>query len=268
MKPIDYFALHPVFRLEDFAAAHRSGSRLRPDSTLAAVKQHVRAGNLLRVRRGVYVVVPRGRTPGDVAVNPYVLAGQLAPDAVVAYHGALQFYGKAHSLTWRVPFLTATRTKPFEFRGTEFIPVPVPPPLLALPDLGGGVVEKPRGGAVVRVTTLERTLVDVLDAPRHGGGWEEIWRSLESVEFFDLDAVVDYAFKLQSAVTVAKVGFYLEQHSEELMVEDRHLERLREHAPRRPMYLERGKRESGKLLSRWNLVVPERVLQRSWAEVA
>jgi hypothetical protein len=34
------------------------------------------------------------------------------------------------------------------------------------------------------------------------------------------------------------------------------------------MYLERGKRESGKLLARWNLVVPERVLNRPWAEVA
>jgi predicted transcriptional regulator of viral defense system len=124
-----------------------------------------------------------------------------------------------------------------------------------------------RDRGAVRVTTLERTLVDVLDAPRHGGGWEEIWRSLESVEFFDLDAVTDYAFKLQSAVTVAKVGFYLEQHSEELMVEQRHLDRLRERVPRRPTYLERAKREPGKLLSRWNLIVPVRILERSWAEV-
>ena len=76
------------------------------------------------------------------------------------------------------------------------------------------------------MTTLERTLVDVLDAPRHGGGWEEIWRSLESVEFFDVDAVTDYALKLGSAVTVAKVGFFLEQHREELMLEESHLERL------------------------------------------
>jgi len=87
------------------------------------------------------------------------------------------------------------------------------------------------------------------------------------VEFFDLDAVIDYAFKLESAVTVAKVGFYLEQHREELMVDDHHLDRLRERVPRQPMYLERGKREPGKLLSRWNLVVPERILNRGWAEV-
>jgi predicted transcriptional regulator of viral defense system len=267
MKPLDYFATHPVFRLQDFAAAHQSGGSLKPSSSLAIVKQHVRAGNLLHVRRGIYAVIQRGQTPDSTVVDPYVLASNLAPDAVVAYHGALQLHGKAHSLTRRIPFLTATRAKFFEFRGTEFLPVPLPPPLRTLPDLGGGVVEKPRDGASARVTTLERTLVDVLDAPRHGGGWEEIWRSLESVEFFDLDTVIDYTFKLASAVTVAKVGFYLEQHREELMVEEQHLERLREHAPRHPMYLERGKRESGKLLKHWNLVVPERVLDRSWAEV-
>ncbi len=267
MKPIDYFASHPVFRLEDFAAAHQAGDRLQPSSSLAIVKKHVQAGNLLRVRRGVYAVVPRGQTPDSLVVDPYVLATHSTPDAVVAYHGALQFHGKAHSLSRRVPFLTATTARAFDFRGTELVPVPVPPPLRALSDLGGGVILKTRDGSSVRVTTLERTLVDVLDVPRHGGGWEEIWRSLESVEFFDLDAVIEYAFKLASAVTVAKVGFYLEQHREELMVEDHHLERLRARAPKRPMYLERGKREPGKLLSGWNLVVPQRVLDRSWAEV-
>jgi len=268
MKPVDYFATHPLFRFEEFVSAHQDGGACKPTASLAALKQHVRAGNLLRVHRGVYAVVPRGQNPETLIVDPYLLASHLAPDAVVAYHGALQFHGKAHSLSHRVPFLTCTKVKPFGFRGSEFVPVPVPPPLRTLPDLGGGIVEKIRDGVPVRVTTLERSLVDVLDAPRHGGGWEEIWRSLESVEFFDIDAVTDYVLKLDSAVAVAKVGFYLEQHREELMVEDRHLDRLREHVPARPMYLERGKRESGKLLSRWNLVVPERVLNRVWAEVA
>ena len=42
----------------------------------------------------------------------------------------------------------------------------------------GGVLEQTHAGGRVRVTTLERTLVDVLDASNHGGGWEEIWRLL------------------------------------------------------------------------------------------
>ena len=267
MKPVDYFATHAVFRFEDFVSAHQAGGGRKASASMATLKQHVRAGNLLRVRRGLYAVVPRGQTPETVRVDPYVLATHLAPDAVVAYHGALQFHGKAHSLSRRVPYLTCTHAKPFTFRGSDFVPVAFPPPLRARADLGGGIVEQPRDGARVRVTSLERTLVDVLDMPRHGGGWEEIWRSLESVEFFDLDAVAEHALALHSAVTVAKVGFYLEQHRAALMVEDRHLDRLRPHAPARPMYLERGTREPGKLVPGWNLVVPERVLGRTWAEV-
>jgi len=268
MKPVAYFATHPVFRFEDFASTHREGNARKSTASLSALKQHVRAGNLLRVRRALYAVVPRGLTPETVVVDPCALASHLAPDAVVAYHAALQFHGKAHSISRRYQFLTRTRVKPFTFRGSEFVPVPVPPPLRTLPGSGGGIVEQPRDDVSVRVTTLERTLVDVLDAPRHGGGWEEIWRSLESVEFFDLDAVTDYVLTLDSRVTVAKVGFYLEQHREQLMVEDRHLDRLRAHAPSHPMYLERGKSAPGNLLRRWNLVVPERVLNRTWAEVA
>jgi hypothetical protein len=41
-----------------------------------------------------------------------------------------------------------------------------------LPDLGGGVVERPHAGDVFRVTTVERSFVDVLDAPERRGGWE------------------------------------------------------------------------------------------------
>ena len=118
----------------------------------------------------------------------------------------------------------------------------------------------------MRVTTLERTLVDVLDAPQHGGDWEEVWRSLESVEFFDLDAVVAYALQLGSALTVARVGFYLSQHREALMVDEGHLRELRARAPAQPRYLD-GRREPGKLVQPWNLVVPARVLRREWAEV-
>jgi predicted transcriptional regulator of viral defense system len=268
MKPADYLATHAVFRLEDFASWYERDGRHRRGSTLAVLKQHVAAGNLLRVRRGIYARVARGVPPDRAVVDAYALTTHLAQDAVVAYHAALQFHGKAHSVYRRYPFLTTTSVKPLAFRGNEFVPVQVAPALRSLPLWGGGIVGSIRDGVPVRVTTLERSLVDVLDAPRHGGGWEEVWRSLESVEFFDLDAVTDYVLALDSAVAVAKVGFYLEQHREQLMVEDRHLERLRAHAPAQPVYLERAKREPGRLQAGWNLIVPERVLTRAWADVA
>ena len=116
----------------------------------------------------------------------------------------------------------------------------------------------------MRVASLERTLVDVLNRPRYPGGWEEVWRSLESVAFFDLDRVVQYALLQDNATTVARVGFFLEQHRDVLVVDETHLARLRHHRPRRPHHLDRSKR-GGRLPPDWNLMVPTEVMERSWA---
>ena len=262
-----FAATHPVFTHEEYVAAygrHPDRSRRTADSLLL---QHTKAGTILRVRRGLYAAIPPGATPDTFQVDPFLLASKLAPDATVAYHAALQFRGKSYSIWNRFTVLSRAHVRALTFQGSEFATVRPPRALAQLPDLGGGIVSEPYAGGAVRVTTFERTLVDVLDAPDLGGGWEEIWRSLEMVEYFDLDAVVAYALKLRSSVTTARVGFFLEQHREPLSVEERHLHALRELAPRQPSYLER-RREAGRLVKSWNLVVPERVLNRAWAEVA
>jgi predicted transcriptional regulator of viral defense system len=265
-RPADFFARHPVFRYDEFVAAHAErGGRSRQTSA-SVLKQRVASGGLLHLRRGLYAVVPRDADPASHPVDPYLVATQLADDAVVAYHAALQFHGKTYSSWSRFDYLTRARQRRFAFRDMEFVPVQAAAALRERPDLGGGVVEHRHSGGVARVATLERTLVDVLDAPERCGGWEEIWRSLEMVEYFDLAAVLGYLRLLGSALTAARVGFFLEQHREPLMVEARHLDALRELAPAQPRYLD-ARREPGKLVKGWNLVVPERVLGRSWAAV-
>lgn len=266
VKPTDFFARHPVFRYDEFLAAHaRRGGRSRHTSA-SVLKQHVAAGRLLHLRRGLYASVPRGVDPTSHAIDPYLVATQLADDAVVAWHAALQFHGRAYSVWSRFHYATRVRQRRFVFRDLEFVPVQVPVALRNCVDLGGGVAEHRHAGGLARVATLERTLVDVLDAPERSGGWEEVWRSLEMVEYYDLDAVLSYTRLLGSALTAARVGFFLEKHRESLMVEAQHLAAFRELTPAQPRYLD-SRREPGKLVKDWNLIVPERVLTRSWAAV-
>jgi predicted transcriptional regulator of viral defense system len=130
-----------------------------------------------------------------------------------------------------------------------------------------GVLCQRRSGSELRVTGLERTLVDVLDRPDLTGSWEEIWRSLESVEFFDIEQVIEYVLLLENSTTAAKVGFFLDQHREELMLDDVHLKPLQKLRPRQPHYLNRGKRLGCRWVKKWNLMVPEEILNQSGGEV-
>lgn len=266
MRTVDYFEANPVFSHAEFVAAHTAGGRSAYTSN-NLLARHLASGRLIRVRRGLYAVVPRGVDPDKATVDPYLLASRLTDDAVVAYHAALQFHGKTYSVWRRFHYLTGKRARPFSFRGMEFVPVQAPSTVRSLPQWGGGILEVSHAGGKVRVATLERTLVDVLDMPDKCGGWEEIWRSLEMVEFFDLDAVIAYATALGSSLTIARVGFFLEQHRDELMVTDNHLAMLHPYTPKQPRYFDSA-RLSGQLMSQWNLIVPEAVLNRSWEETA
>jgi predicted transcriptional regulator of viral defense system len=191
----------------------------------------------------------------------------MTEDAVLGYHTALEFHGRAYSSQRRLVYLTCRRSLPAVFRDYEFRPARMPAALVSQGEQDFGVVTAERAGLRVRVTSLERTLVDVLDRPKLSGSWEEIWRSLESVEYWNLDEVIHYALLLRNSTTVAKVGFFLSQHRERLLVSDAHLDRLRVHRPRAVHYLARRERNGGELVPEWNLVVPQEIIERAWGEV-
>jgi predicted transcriptional regulator of viral defense system len=220
MTSAEFFESHPVFTRQEFAAACAPVTRTSPRTADSLLRRYLTEGGLLRVRGGVYAVVPPRIDPARAPVDPYLIATKLVPNAVVAYHAALQFWGNACSVWHRFHYVTHTSTRQFRFRDLQFVPVQGPRALRRPEDRQIGVSEVRHGGGVVRVTSLERTLVDVLDAPAYAGGWEEIWRSLEMVEFFDLEAVVAYALTLGSALTIARLGFFLEQRRDTLMVDD------------------------------------------------
>jgi predicted transcriptional regulator of viral defense system len=264
----DFFALHPVFRLAELRR-HLDETRSPGDRAAEALlRYHVKAGHLVKPFRGVYAVVPAGYEPETVPVDAFLLACALAPDAVLAYHAALQFHGRAYSVGQEYRFMSQRRVAPLEFRGARYVSCPFPMMLVVMGKERLFVEEQAYAGGTARVTSLERTLVDVLDRPDLGGGWEEIWRSLDSVEYFDLDQVVTYTLAHENATLVAKVGFYLEQHRERLMVEDSWLDVLKSHVPEDPRYLQRKPRSGGRLVQPWNLIVPELVLNQAWEEIS
>lgn len=266
MKPQDFFAGHPVFTHEEFAAflsARGSRNRKTRESILS---HYIKTERILRVRRGLYLSITLGLSPEQCPVDPYLLAAKMAPDAVLAYHTALELHGKAYSVFEEFVFLTCSRTRPLSFRGQRYRGVAFPSKLAEKGRMSLGTMSVERSGLEIRVTSLERTLVDLLDRPSLGGTWEEIWRSLETVEFFDLDEVVEYSMSLENATTAAKVGFFLDQHRDTLMPDEAHLDRLRLLKPAQPHYMSRADGKTGRLVRDWNLIVPAEIVERRWEE--
>jgi predicted transcriptional regulator of viral defense system len=262
-----FLRTHPVFTGEELSRHLASRGHVGPRAREALLAYYRKAGRIVRVRRGLYAVVPPGSDADTYPVDHFLVAAKLTSDAVLSHHTALEFFGRAYSVHHRFIYSAGRPLSPVTFRAHVFQGANFPAALVRARQENTGVVAAERAGLPIRVTNLERTLVDVLERQDLGGSWEEIWRSLESVEFFDLDQVVAYTRLVANATTAAKVGFFLHQHRAPLMVEDRHLDALRNLRPRQPHYLDRTRRKPGRLVPEWNLVVPGDVLDRAWGEV-
>jgi predicted transcriptional regulator of viral defense system len=261
-----FFLKHPVFTIEEFKIFHakRKVKGLRAAESLLAY--YHKTGKLQHLRRGLFAVVPPGEHAAEFTPDPFLVAARMSVDAVLVHHTALEFCGRAYSVFNHFTYQTSAAVRPLTFRNWRFRAVPVPISLSHGNHANFGVIAAERNGMGVKVASLERTLVDVMDCPRHSGSWEEIWRSLESVEFFDLNQVLEYVKLLSNATTAAKVGFFLEQNKDRLMVDDKYLEALQELRPRQPHYLNR-KQHNGRLLNAWNLIIPEEIINRQWQEI-
>ena len=226
---------------------------------------HLQQGHILRIRRGLYYTIPKGADAETHPLDPYLIASKMADDAVLAYHTSLGFHGRLHSVRTDFIYITREKLKPvFVLRNNTFKRLSTPKGTLVNPDFGVECIDYQ--GCKIRVTTLERTFVDILDRPSLINNWEEIWRSLESIEYLNLQQVLAYAKLLNHATTYARIAFFLDQHRDTLSLSEKDLITFDKFMPKKPHYLDPHNKESNQLIARWNLIVPKSLLQRTWEE--
>lgn len=261
---VEAFLSHnQIFTTEEIRAALRT---TKNNSTLDnLLAYHLRQDHIIRIRRGLYYTIPRGADVKTHPIDPYLIASKMTADATLAYHTSLGFHGKLYSVRTDFIYITHKKLKPsFVFRNNTFKGVSIPKRTLAIPDFGIEFIDY--HGCKIRVTSLERTFVDILDRPSLISNWEEIWRSLESIEYFNLQQVLTYAKLLNNATTYARVAFFLDQHRDTLGLSEEDLSTFDQFMPKTPHYLDHHNKGPNQLITRWNLIVPKSLFQRTWEE--
>jgi predicted transcriptional regulator of viral defense system len=268
MELLRFFEQHPVFTHGEFVSFLKTQGTSNPHTQRELLAYHLKKRHVIRIRRGFYGTIPPSfrNSASNYPIDPFLIAGRITEDAVLAYHTALDFHGVSYSVYHRFTFMSQQKVRPFIYQ-CNFICLSFPRILCKQNKTHFEVIIADRQGLNIKVTSLERTIVDVLDQPNYAGGFEEIWQSAAHIHILNLNKVVEYALLLNNATSIAKLGFFLEEHKELLSVDEDILKALQEKIPNNIHYLERHKRESGKLIKRWNLVVPHSIIKRTWEEL-
>ncbi|MBS3814660.1 transcriptional regulator [Candidatus Bipolaricaulota bacterium] len=267
MKLKEFFSKHPVFtrkEMKQFLSRKGSDDQQTLEQT---INYHLKAGNIGQVKRGLFYHIPPGYNSENYPVDMMLVAAKMREDAVLAYHTAMDIRGQSHSAFQTYYFLTkkAKNTRTIDFRNSTFQPLNHPSPLQKRNDEFYLVDNYDRKGLKINVTSLERTIVDALNRPDLCGGWEEIWRSFQSIGYLRGEELIGYISKLGNETTAARTGFFLENRRDELGVKEETLQKLEDYLPDNPRYLDHKER-GGTLIKRWKLIVPDYVLHKDWEE--
>lgn len=196
---------------------------------------------------------------------PDLVATKMAPDAVVSHHSALDYWGISYSMWFDAVYSATDPPPPMVYGAMYYRGVRFPERLVASGREHSGVVEEAYAGGTVRVTTMERTLVDILATPDLGGSWDEIWQSLARADRIDLETVATYCELVDGGVALrAKVGFFLDQHREQWGIDDHALAPLRPPDRPAPFYLDPASHSRCRYVPQWNVMAPVEVLERQW----
>ena len=252
----DFLESHRIFSLTEFSEVLQREKPRSRDAIDAYLRRLRMKGRIGRIRRELYYAVPKGESPDSCFVDLGLAASRMASDATIAYLTALEYHTGTPIPSWnRVFFLSEEKIRPADFEGIQLTPCRIPASLVKKGCSNAFTNTTDWMGFEVRVTNMERSLVDAFDRLRLCGGWQQIASLLERLPTINLEKILRYLDDLNNPTTTAKVGWYLNSRKRLFDRRSSEFRSFRSRLPAQPRYLIPGQR-GGTLVRDWKLIVP------------
>jgi predicted transcriptional regulator of viral defense system len=202
--------------------------------------------------RGLYAIIGGS---ADATVGDPIKTVQAAEGATVvfAYGTALLVHGLSRYGRLAEYYVASVNKRKPKRMGTimlRFVKIPAQEEM--------GVTDVRRAQGSVRLTDLERTLIDCVHRPKYAQGWENVVHALRRARGVKASRMIEYVKHYRTPSLVAKIGWIIEQECKRWKATNGDLLSLRAYLPRSPVNFFRG--GGGALNRTWRLYVPKGVL--------
>ncbi len=207
------------------------------------ISRYLEKGYIERVRRDLYAVISL-ETEQPIP-NRYQIASVVAEDACVSHHSAFEYYGYANQVFYEMYIATKKRVRDFSYDGIDYHCIPQCAET-GIEDTGMGV----------RVTSLERTVVDSMADFKKIGGLEELLRCLMMVPSLSSEKLLECLEAYGLGRLYQEAGYILESFRDDLNLPESFFRECEKHMPASKSYLT-SPEDKYPLCSRWDLYAPE-----------
>ena len=199
-----------------------------------------------KVRKNIYSVV--NPTTGQLVATRYQIACAITDTAYISHHSAFEYYGVANQVFYEVYVSSETRFNHFDYDNVTYKYV--------ASRMKEGIVEA-KNTTGVRITDLERTVIDSIRDFNKIGGFEELLNCLEGVHYLDETKLKRYLDIYNTQGLYQRVGYILRHYSKEMQLSREFVEYCKSKIGKSRRYLVSEAKENSYYNSEWELMVPE-----------
>ena len=199
MKYLDKLSQIKVFNFNDLF-------KLIGDENLSRyiLKSYLEKGYITRIKHNLYGVI--SFESGDCLADKFFIASRLTNTSFVSHHSAFEFYNHYNQIYTEITVSSVSKFNDFEFEGNNF---------KFIKTLTDNFVVETHG---VRVSTIERTIVDCIKDSGKYCDLEETLNSIDSLSYVDSKIILDYLFEINSKMLFKKVGLVLSLFKDKVFI--------------------------------------------------
>ena len=247
-KILNYFN-----KIEQHCFNNEEAKKALPNSSGSALKEllsdMVRRGLLMRLKKGLYHLIPYEQDPQSFMPDWHLLAEPLTKGTqhYIGYYSALQIHNLITQPSLKEQIVVAKQLRPsqIDIKGVTFQFI-----YHNKEHFFGAKKTWIDSFNKVLCSDLEKTFIDCLFKPDYAGGIVEVAKAIYmSKEKIKYNQLYDYAIKFNSQAVIKRLGFLLEL----LEINTEIIEKLQEKKTKSYVLLDTELPKQGKRLSRWGI---------------
>lgn len=247
-KVIQHFSdqNQPGFTFQEVAAFLKNSSI---EAVKKVMRDMVKRGALIRLKDGVYWIVPFEQDTSKYSPSPHLVARYLVGDAefYIGYYSALELHSLITQPSFKEQIVVNRQVKPSSIKikqqKFQFI-YHNEKHFFGITDVWVDSFNKARS------SDLEKTFIDCLYKPDYAGGITEIAKGLyKSKGKIDFEKLLNYSKQFGAQSVIKRLGFLLEL----LEIDNPIIERLHSLKTQSYILLEPSYEKKGKLIPKWSV---------------
>lgn len=203
-----------------------------------------------KVRSNLYALIDP--STNDIYSTKFEIASKISDSSFVCYHSALEYYGIANQVFSNVLVGSLTKFNSFVFNDNEFICKHVKDIKFVNNIVNEGI----------RVSSLEKTIIDCIDNIDLAGGIEEVLNALEQIKYVNENKLLEILKDINKMFLYQKIGFLFELYNNQLDLSNEFFDECKSHISKKVNYFMQYEFKDTELNEKWNLIVPKNIKSR------